>query len=76
MLITHKLAEARGGADRVTVLRRGGVVLSGAASDYHEAALAAAMLGSHRSPPPVHAAGEVPAPGRVLVSARAIDVAR
>ena len=76
VLITHKLAEASGGADRVTVLRRGAVVLSGAASDYDQATLAAAMLGAHRSPPPAPAALEVPPPGRVLVFARAIDIAR
>jgi len=46
VLITHKLDEALEGADRVTVLRRGEVVGSGAASSWSVARLTAAMIGS------------------------------
>jgi simple sugar transport system ATP-binding protein len=76
VLITHKLAEARGGADRVTVLRRGAVALSGPASAYDHAALAAAMIGEDlsRAPAPVAASRSVGE--AALVSARAIDVPR
>jgi simple sugar transport system ATP-binding protein len=45
VLITHKLDEALAAADRVTVLRRGEVVLTGAVAERNAAALAAAMLG-------------------------------
>ena len=79
VLITHKLAEARGGADRVTVLRRGAVVLSGGVADFESSALAAAMLGEDRGSV---ALGEgEPAPDLrgatpVLVRAEALEVAR
>ncbi len=46
VLITHKLAEALAVADRVTVLRRGEVVWSGAVAEQTASTLAAAMLGS------------------------------
>ena len=45
VLITHKLREALATADRVTVLRRGTVVLSGGAADQTTDRLAAAMIG-------------------------------
>ena len=45
VLITHKLREALGVADDVTVLRRGATVLAAPASMITEPALAAAMLG-------------------------------
>ena len=51
VLITHKLNEALAVADRVTVLRQGGVVHAGAAADASARMLAAAMLGEEpRSP--------------------------
>ncbi len=45
VLITHKLDEALGAADEVTVLRHGQVVLAGAAAGMAPSALAAAMIG-------------------------------
>ena len=45
VLITHKLREVLAIADRVTVLRRGAVVLSGPAAAQTPAQLAAAMIG-------------------------------
>ncbi|HUF34704.1 MAG TPA: ATP-binding cassette domain-containing protein [Gemmatimonadales bacterium] len=80
VLITHKLAEACAGADRVTVLRRGVVVHSGAVADIDAAALAAAMIGE--DPGPIAIPGEAPAvssrarPGSpALVRASALEVA-
>ena len=46
VLITHKLRDALGVADDVTVLRRGRTVLAGAAAERGERALAEAMLGT------------------------------
>jgi simple sugar transport system ATP-binding protein len=46
VLITHKLREVPAVADRVTVLRQGAVVLSGAARAYDADALARAMVGT------------------------------
>lgn len=45
VLITHKLGEVAAVADRVTVLRRGRVVLSGSAASETAASLARAMIG-------------------------------
>jgi simple sugar transport system ATP-binding protein len=45
VLITHKLDEALAAADRVTVLRRGEVVLTGAVARQDAATLTAAMIG-------------------------------
>jgi len=45
VLITHKLDEALATADRVTVLRRGEVVLTGPVAGQDAAALAGAMIG-------------------------------
>ena len=45
VLITHKLNEALAATDRVTVLRRGEVVLTALVSETNLAALAAAMVG-------------------------------
>ena len=51
VLITHKLDEALAVADRVTVLRHGQVVHSGAAVDASPRTLAAAMLGEESHAP-------------------------
>ncbi len=83
VLITHKLAEARR-ADRVTVLRRGAVVLSGPGSGFGSEALAAAMIGSDSMLPAVDrgeldpglASGGVRGTGAVLVRATALELAR
>jgi general nucleoside transport system ATP-binding protein len=45
VLITHKLDEALAAADRVTVLRRGEVILTGAVADQDTTSLTAAMIG-------------------------------
>jgi general nucleoside transport system ATP-binding protein len=45
VLITHKLDEALAAADRVTVLRRGQVVLTSSIAETNAAALASAMIG-------------------------------
>ncbi|HEX6598820.1 MAG TPA: ATP-binding cassette domain-containing protein [Gemmatimonadaceae bacterium] len=61
VLITHKLKEALAIADRITVLRQGQVVHSGAAADASANMLASAMLGEESRPP-----NETPsAPARV-----------
>ena len=45
LLITHRLPEVRGTADRITVLRAGRDVLSGTPAELDDEALIAAMLG-------------------------------
>jgi len=74
VIITHKLTEARQGADRVTVLRRGAVTLTGLTSEFDNAGLTAAMLGDGNveigSPRP---RGR---PGAVVVRVRGLEVAR
>jgi simple sugar transport system ATP-binding protein len=77
VLITHKLDEALATADRVTVLRRGAVVLQGERSSVDAGRLAAAMIGEE----PVSRAGTPATVGRatdtdVLVRAEALEVAR
>jgi ABC-type uncharacterized transport system ATPase subunit len=56
VLITHKLDEALGAADRVTVLRRGSVVFTGAVAGQTPASLARAMIGDS-APPNAGSAG-------------------
>jgi general nucleoside transport system ATP-binding protein len=56
VLITHKLTEALSIADEVTVLRRGRVVLSGAAAATSTRALTAAMIGQDLTAPEASAA--------------------
>lgn len=72
VLITHKLAEARAAADRVTVLRRGVVVLTGPAAEFDAPTLAAAMVGEAVSSPP----RDAPVPGDTRVRLRGLEVAR
>ena len=78
VLITHKLREALAAADRVTVLRRGSVVLTGDAHEQTADALAAAMIGegSARSlAQDRHAAGDASAgSGPALVAATALVI--
>ena len=50
VLITHKLREALGVADAVTVMRRGRTVLAVPHSEATEASVAAAMLGEQHTP--------------------------
>ena len=82
VLITHKLDEALGAADRVTVLRQGVVVHEGMAGGETRESLAAAMIGAGRHD--VAASGqeplgdtEPPAPSaRVLVRLEDLEVPR
>lgn len=50
VLITHKLAEVTAVADRITVLRRGEVTLSGFAREFDHSALSRAMIGNDSIP--------------------------
>ncbi len=61
ILVTHKLAEALAVADRVTVLRRGRLMASVAASQTSEAELARLMIGE--LPPAAAAPSSAPAAG-------------
>lgn len=79
VLITHKLDEALSAADRVTVLRRGEVVLAGGVAEQAPGSLATAMVGaSALDDPPERSGGVDPAhsPGRPLVRLERVDVAR
>jgi simple sugar transport system ATP-binding protein len=84
VLITHKLDEALSAADRVTVLRRGEVVSSGAVAGRSADMLAAEMIGGNllqtEEAPPLTATTRVPAPpaagGRSAVRIESLDVAR
>jgi general nucleoside transport system ATP-binding protein len=60
ILVTHKLAEARAVADRITVLRDGRVVAETTAAESDEAALARMMIGELTTPPEarIHPAAE------------------
>lgn len=73
VLITHKLEEALGAADRVTVLRRGEVTFTGPAAGETPHTMAAAMIGADLPPVPPRAGV---APGGALVHAQALEVAR
>ena len=80
VLITHKLREVAALADRVTVLRRGEVALSGPASAHDADALAAAMIGPgagaalRRDVVQERAAGPAVAGAGVVVAVRDLGV--
>ena len=59
VLITHKLDEALGAADRVTVLRQGSVVFAGPVAGQTATSLAAAMVGDDGAPDGVREASPV-----------------
>ena len=71
VLVTHKLQEALELADRITILRRGRVVVTLAAQDTNAAALARLIIG--RDPEAV-TARPAPAPGPCLLSVEALTV--
>lgn len=56
VLISHKLSDVFAVADRITVLRRGRVVLEGRRSELTSPEVAAAMVGGEIEPPPAPAA--------------------
>jgi len=64
VLITHKMREALGAADAITVLRAGRTVWSGAPAATTERELARAVVGDVAPPPPRSA----PTPGAVRLS--------
>jgi len=64
LLITHRLAEVRATADRITVLRSGRDVLTGTPGELDDEALIAAMLG--RRVERLYPARQAPTPERVL----------
>jgi general nucleoside transport system ATP-binding protein len=79
VLITHKLDEALAVADRVTVLRRGTVVLTAEAAELDTATLAAAMIGETELDERVELSGGAAARTgneRPLVRVESLDVAR
>lgn len=71
VLITHKLAEVKALADRVTVMRAGRVVGGGAAAEFSIDALAELMVG--RVPAPLGARADR-APGEPRLEARRLSV--
>lgn len=70
VIVTHKLAEVFAIADRVTVLRHGSRVATGAASEFDRDSLARSMVGE--SPPASPAQGSARAEGEVLLQARSL----
>ena len=78
VLITHKLDEALAVADRITVLRRGTVVLEGGAAGQTPARIAEAMIGPDGldSVAAVEVRGHPDGPGRPLVRLEELEVPR
>ena len=75
VLITHKLDEALAAADRVTVLRRGAVVMQALRGELDPGGLAAAMIGGEPVP---RSPGAVPSrtDGPPAIRVEALEVAR
>jgi general nucleoside transport system ATP-binding protein len=71
VLITHKLRDALGVADNVTVLRQGRTVETKSAQAATEESLAVAMLGAA---PPTVARPTRASPGRTVIHADGVDV--
>jgi general nucleoside transport system ATP-binding protein len=78
VLITHKLDEALAVADRVTVLRRGAVVLTGMVAEHTASSLAVAMIGEGDTEDEAErgAGGRPDATAPVRIQIEALDVAR
>jgi simple sugar transport system ATP-binding protein len=78
VLITHKLDEALGAADRVTVLRQGSVVFTGAVAGQTPASLARAMIADRSSEGegPARPTTQVPVDAPVLVRLDDLEVPR
>ncbi len=78
VLITHKLDEALAVADRVTVLRRGAVVLTGMVAEHTASSLAVAMIGEGDTEDEAEraAGGRPDATAPVRIRIEALDVAR
>jgi general nucleoside transport system ATP-binding protein len=79
VLITHKLDEALAAATRLTVLRRGGVVLEGQVAGLSAATVAGAMVGESSDEPDLGGDAGVPPviwPGSALVRLEDLEVPR
>ncbi|HTA75009.1 MAG TPA: ATP-binding cassette domain-containing protein [Gemmatimonadaceae bacterium] len=74
VLITHKLRDALGVADNVTVLRQGRTVATMPARSATEESLAVAMLGSAPSAPIVTAKPTRSAPGVPVIRVDGVDI--
>ena len=72
VLITHKLREALGVADDITVLRRGETVLTRPRANVDEETLVEAMIGQRSVQTPTHRRPRTPRPS--IISARDVSV--